>query len=405
MIRTGPALAPEVFAEIRRTMELFHHKWDAQVGDTTALASFPLLLDRATWKALAEQSLELAREILAAEEELLRRPELCAELGMPRVLRRVFERARDEAPTPSAARVMRFDFHPTPQGFRVSEVNSDVPGGFTEATHFTSLVAAHYPGTSPTGDPTRAVIDALVRVAGEGGKVALLSAPGYLEDHQVVAHLGTELRARGLEASCISPRQLCFRKGEAYIETEWAKGPVQAIVRFYQAEWLARLPRDISWAPLFMGGRTPVSNPGRAALGESKRLPLLWDTLATPMEAWRRSLPETRSPRDAPFLREEEWILKSAYSNTGDTVSIRPLMSRSAFARRAAEALVRGNEWIAQRRFETIALETPRGLVYPCIGVYVVDGEPAGAYGRIAPHPVIDFAATDIAILIDEEMT
>src|SRR5699024_9599324 len=31
-------------------------------------------------------------------------------------------------------RLMRFDFHPTTQGFKVSEVNSDVPGGFAEAS-------------------------------------------------------------------------------------------------------------------------------------------------------------------------------------------------------------------------------------------------------------------------------
>jgi hypothetical protein len=37
-------------------MELEHFKWDAQVGDATVLARFPLLFARSTWTELAELS-------------------------------------------------------------------------------------------------------------------------------------------------------------------------------------------------------------------------------------------------------------------------------------------------------------------------------------------------------------
>jgi len=45
-LRAGAPLHASALAEIRRTMELSHCKWDAQVGDQTTLADFPLLLRR-----------------------------------------------------------------------------------------------------------------------------------------------------------------------------------------------------------------------------------------------------------------------------------------------------------------------------------------------------------------------
>jgi hypothetical protein len=36
----------------------------------------------------------------------------------------------------------------------------------------------------------------------------------------------------------------------------------------------------------------------------------------------------------------------------------------------------------------------------PCIGVYVIDGEVAGAYGRLSRGLVTDYSARDAAILI-----
>jgi hypothetical protein len=140
-IRCGRAVDPIAFREIVRTMALDHHKWDAQVGDVAALAPFPIVVRRAAWEDLCRLAGARAAETSAVEAELVIRPELHRVLGIPRPLDRALrELARGRA-TPSASRIMRFDFHPTREGWRVSEVNSDVPGGFTEAFHFTSLVA------------------------------------------------------------------------------------------------------------------------------------------------------------------------------------------------------------------------------------------------------------------------
>jgi len=39
---------------------------------------------------------------------------------------------------------MRFDFHWTTEGFRISEVNADVPGGFSESSAFPALMAPSF---------------------------------------------------------------------------------------------------------------------------------------------------------------------------------------------------------------------------------------------------------------------
>jgi len=398
-IRVGRPLDDGAFGEIRRAMQLSHHKWDVQVGDLSSLAPFPLLMSRPSWQVLARLAERLTVETLAVERALFARPDLYSQIALPRPLHRLFAQ---HAATAAAARVMRFDFHYTPDGWRISEVNSDVPGGFTEATNFARLVATLVPGTSPPGDPTHALVESLANIAGDRGVVALMNAPGHMEDHQVVAHLAAALRRRGLQAHLISPHHLRWKDGHAQVETAWCAGQVDAIVRFYQAEWLARLPRR-HWSPLFVGGQTPVANPGIAALTESKRLPLVWDALGTAVPTWRQLLPETRPIEAVPWRSDGGWLIKSAYSNTGDTVSIREAMSKTAWARRVWSARLRPSQWVAQRRFTISPIAHLGGVLRPCIGVYTVDGKCAGAYARLARGPVVDFSACDAALLICDE--
>jgi hypothetical protein len=360
------------------------------------------LINRADWAVLAGLVERLTAETLAVEAELLERHDLHRRIALPRPLRPLFAR---RTPSPSAARVMRFDFHFTAAGWCVSEVNSDVPGGYTEATNVTRLVAAHVPGATPAGEVTDALLGALSRRVGDGA-IALVSAPGHMEDHQVVAHLAACLRARGRDAHVLSPHHLRWSDGRARIETAWHAGEVAAIVRFYQAEWLATLPPAVGWRWLFVDGRTPVANAGVAVLTESKRLPLVWDDLRTPVPTWRRLLPETRALADAPWRSDDGWLIKSAYSNTGDTVTIREALPRREWARRAWAAQLRPGSWVAQRRFEEVAVhppnEPPGGPLRCCVGVYTVDGKAAGAYARLAREAVVDAFARDVALLISD---
>jgi glutathionylspermidine synthase len=393
-LRVGPTIDRETCGEIRRAMELSHAKWDVQVGDINALAPFPLIIEASTWRQLTGLAEQLFGETLALEQALLERPALHAAIGLAAPLRRLFANG---TPTPAAARIMRFDFHYTSEGWRISEVNSDVPGGYTEATAFTRMMAEHVPDARPAGDPSRALVDAMVGALGKHATIALINAPGHMEDHQVVAHLAACLRAEGLRAGVVSLRELRWRAGRAHL---LADEGVDAIVRYYQVEWLARLPRGGPWQSMFVDGRTPVANPGLAALSESKRLPLIWDELRVALPTWRHLLPETRALSDAPWLTDDGWLLKSAYSNNGDTVSIRGAMTRGAWAKRLAEVALNPRSWVAQRRFTVVPVAHESGPLFPCIGVYVIDGKAAGAYARLANGAIVDGRARDVALLV-----
>jgi len=204
-IRVGEQLDAGAMREIRRRMELRYFKWDAQVGDVMALAPAPLLMSSASWLKLATLAKRLFHETVAAEIELAGRPALYSRIGLPRAVARLMA---ELPPTEAAARVMRFDFHYTTDGWRISEVNSDVPGGFTEATNFTRLVAERVPRARPAGDPTQALVNGISRRTGERATILLPSAPGHMEDHQVVGHLATALRDRGFSARISAIHQL-----------------------------------------------------------------------------------------------------------------------------------------------------------------------------------------------------
>lgn len=218
-----------------------------------------------------------------------------------------------------------------------------------------------------------------------------------------MAYLARQLRCRGCETHLANPRQLGWREGRACLETEWFRGSLDVVVRFYQGEWLAALPAACGWRHFFRGGHTPVANPALAVISESKRFPLVWDRLETPLPTWRRLLPETRPPQEVPWRTDDAWLVKSAMSNTGDDVCVRALMTAKDWTRTRWAVLLRPARWLAQRRFESVAIETPRGPMHACIGVYTIDGRAVGAYARLAPRPLIDFAAVDVALLLQED--
>ena len=327
-------------------------------------------------------------------------------LAVPSRLKSALRDASRSGPTPTAARVLRFDFHWTTHGWRISEVNSDVPGGFTEASAFPALFAARVPNTLATGDVGRALATA-VAAAVEGADVrvpaiGLLAAPGIMEDQQVVAYLAQRLEEQGLEACCARPEQLEWDDHRAVLRCGSARVPLAALIRFYQAEWLAGLPSDCRRF-FFSGGRTPVVNPGTALLTESKRFPLVWDALETPLPLWRRLLPESRDPRSSPWLSDDEWLVKGAFCNTGDAVVARRWATAAQCRSVCRDVWLRPGRWVAQRCFETISLATPTGALYPCVGVYTVNGRAAGAYARLSVGPVVDYRAVDVALLIERE--
>lgn len=392
-------LSDTAFADVRRRAIFECHKWDPQVGDVSVVARYPLVLRRDAWCEVAGLAERLAVEALAAEAELARRPDLHHALGLPRGIRRALREAARHGTTRGLARLIRFDFHHTPDGWRISEANADVPGGLNEASGFPALLAPHYPGAMAVGDPAGAYVRELMRTVAPGGRVALIHATAYSDDQQMMAFVAERLAEAGATPHLASPGHVRWREGRAWLDAPVWRGPLDAIVRFFPGDWLGQLPRACHWLQWFAGGDTPVSNPPSALLIQTKRFPLVWNSLTTALPTWRALLPETRDPADAPWQSSEDWIVKPALGRVGEGVGIAGLVDAKDW--RAISRGIRWHRgsWIAQRRFQSTALEIARIPMFPCVGVYTVGARCVGAYGRLSRRPLIDSRAEDAAVL------
>jgi glutathionylspermidine synthase len=144
----------------------------------------------------------------------------------------------------------------------------------------------------------------------------------------------------------------------------------------------------------------PLSNPAWALLSQSKRWPLLWDDMETPLPAWRKLLPATRDPRDVAWERDPRWLVKPALGRVGDSIGMRGVTAERDWRAIARSVRWWPSHWVAQQRFESVPLQSARGCVHAVVGVYVIDGHAAGVYGRMARRALIDHLAEDVAVLV-----
>lgn len=385
--------------EIRRRAIFEAGKLDPQTYDEPTLAPFALRISPSTWGTLSAVAERCAAELAEVEAALVRDRSPWRALGLSRRMRAVL--AGVHAPSTRDPRFCRFDFHPTDDGWRVSEVNADVPGGFIEAGALTRIVAERMPGCVCPPDPACALAEAVAaRVIGRGD-VALVHATAYTDDQQVMVRIGAELASLGVRAHLAAPNHVTLASdGTCALTTNGAR--IAAIVRFFPAEWIGNLPRAerIRWREI--DARVAQANPLSALLIQPKRLPLVLPRLGTPVPNWMSVLAESRAiglRRLAPRLVPAGFVLKPAWGRIGEGIAIdgvtEPRIARRS--RWAARAFPK--EWMLQRRFTSKPVDG--GSLHACLGVYVIDGRAAGVYARVAPRPLIDGRAQDAAVLID----
>lgn len=398
----GRPLEREAFAELRLSMIFECRKWDLQVSDHPILVPFPIVLQERVWKDLAFWAEALSAETFAAEEELLERGDLYPALGLPRSVRKVLEDRGRGLPTPAASRVIRFDFHWTTEGWKISEANTDVPSGFNEASGLTRLMSAHYPEYRMAGDPAEALAEAAQRSLGAGAFVVFLHATAYSEDRQVMEYLARCWEARGFRTCLASPEHLRWQEGEAYLLLDGSTVPVNGLYRFFPAELLPRLPRFAGWTNFYRGGKTPVTNPATALLTQSKRFPLVWGRMDTALEYWRALLSDTFDPRTVSGA-EDEMVFKPALGRMGEGIALAGVTLRDDYQRILRRVQRQPEQWAAQRRFEPRALSWEDRKLYPCFGVYTVNGRAAGVYGRLAARKLVDHLSREVTVLIEPD--
>jgi len=400
-LTAGPNLGMETWQRLRLRAIFDYCKWDSQCGDAGVLAKFPLFLSVGTLHQLAELAEALAREALEAEKEILLEPELLMRLSIPTAVRNCLCAAR-EAKEAKHVRVMRFDFHYTTQGWLISEVNADVPGGYVEASGWNALFAAEQIRSVAPLDPTREYAKAICASVAPGSLIALAHASVYSEDRQVMVHIGRELQRCGMRVCLINPQNLRWSDDRACLNTSFDSGTPALVVRLSPAEWLPRCGDSSVWGPWFGASKTPLSNPGRALILQSKRFPLVWEALRSVLPTWRRLLPESRCPSHVRGIGDQEWVVKPAFGRVGEDVGMPGVTAADEFRRILVAARRKPEQWVAQRRFEVVPVPTDEGEVFPCIGVYTIDGKFAGLYGRAARSPLVNENALDVAVLISK---
>lgn len=396
----GNPLNAKQWNEYRARLESESLKHSILPADYYPPSNFPLLLDRNEWLSLAKTAEKLTAEALAAERELIRRTDLHARLGLPASIRDVFRKWRPDSAPYGAARNMRFDFHLTLAGWRVSEVNADIASGFNVGSLFTEFMAPYYPRYSRPPDPVRAHAKAVLRATGAGALVAIVRRKIRARDCES-KYLASELRRQGMQSVIVSPEDLIWKSNRARITRGHTRGAPDLLIPQLCADWLPRLRPGSLWKKWFGGSRTLMSNPATSVLIESKRLPLVWDELETAMPTWRTAIiPETCCPSGLKSMREGDWVLKTVFGAVGRGVAIAGISSGRAYSEAVRQAKRHPYAWVAQRRFEMQPIETPSGQRHICLGIFTVDGRAAGAFGRSSRTALTGLDAKDIVVLL-----
>lgn len=412
-LRFGEPLGPSEMAWLRRQMAIEGFKWDPRVGDQETLCDRALYVSRSTWLELADLAERLDREMLVAESEIATRPDLIRELALPRAITKQLIR---HGPRARGPRVSRYDFHWTSDGWKVSEVNSDVPGGYIEASEFSRRFAAlAESGARPPGDPTAILVEA-IRRHGEGSEpVALVHATAYSDDAQVMHYLAKVFRASGTDAQLVGPEVVFARS-----RTGHALPRPSHIMRFFPAEWLPMLGHRSGWRSYFEDASIPQTNPAGAILSQSKRWGLLWDDLTAALPTWKLVCPDHKDVGSVLRPLTQEYVYKPTLGRVGAGIVMPgqgPVESerrtdtgdhekslRQLQRDRCLRLVGRRSRWVSQQRFRLDDAEaSAEGASQVCLGVFVIDGSACGVYGRRATGPWVDMYAQDLAVLVEAD--
>lgn len=395
------------YEEYRLTLMFDCYKWDPQFLDKGTIAPYALVLTREEHEELAELTEALDRETRAAEQFLNRHPELSGPLALPRSLKKEIRSMRGYEPE-RHIRLMRYDFHPVAEGgWAVSEVNSDVPGGFAEASLMPEAALRYLEGAEKENcryiDFGEILTGAVQRKVPAGGRIILVHCTCYSDDRQVMQFLGDRLEEKGFRVLYGAADHLIFQGREAFSILDGNEGRVDAIIRFTPLEWLVKM-RPKRWQGYFDTTTVSCNHP-IAIYAQTKRFPFVWDILeknGISMSVWRSLLPDTREVRDA---REKEgYIFKPAYGRVGEKIGIPEACSGEEYRELLAEVKRSPKKFLAQKRFQSRPLEGKNGEAFHlCLGSYTVDGAHAGYYARISETPRIDSGAADLPVLIEKE--
>lgn len=380
------------------------YKWDPQFLDNNTLAKQVLVLTETEYKELEKLTEKLAKETTEAEEFLNKNFTLSKPLALPKKIYKELKQMNNYDSSKNI-RLMRFDFHPTKDGnWAVSEVNSDVPGGYAEASLLPQNAINFLDNKNywfkNFGD---ILADKISKKTKSNGRIMLVHCTCYSDDRQVMQYLGDKLKNMGFNIIYAAADHIRFKDKEAYSILDGNEGKIDTIVRFTPLEWLTEI-KPKNWGGYFDTITTSCNHP-IAIFAQTKRFPLVWDCLeknGINLDTWKKLLPETIEVKDA--KNKEGYIYKPACGRVGEKISIKEACREDEYKKILQDVKKHPKQYLAQKKFESKPLTNENGEEFHvCLGSYSVDGIHSGFYARISKTPRIDSNAADIPVLIERE--
>jgi glutathionylspermidine synthase len=380
------------FYDYRLDVMFDGYKWDIQAqcgGSQGTISNQVILLERDTAAFLADCAVELYNETTAMERALMSRPDLAVKMGISQEMAKALCSCNYNPN--NHIRLMRFDFHPTTDGWQISEVNSDVPAGYPEASVLPQLAEKYFSGYRKYGDFGEVLADRFTALALRASTIVYLHDTHTVEDYQILHFLGDLLEKRGFRSRYADPSHIKWQDYKA-VDTG-------AIMRYYPVEWL-EFHEGADWRG-FVNSKTPSCNHPIALLTQSKRLPLVWNELDCDIPFWKKLLPQTLCASSYTRFknRNTNRILKPAFGRVGEGINIPGAVSKAENSQIKRAAKTCCGQWVVQKMFDSLPVD---GL-HLNLGVFVVDGKFAGLYGRASKIPRIDSGATELPVLVKED--
>ncbi len=381
------------------------YKWDPQFLDNNTVADHALVLTQNEHKELKALVETIGKESEEAEIFINNNLSMFKKLKLPRKMKKVADKLKSYDKD-KHIRLMRFDFHPTiDNGFMISEVNSDVPGGFAEGSIMPEIALKYIEDAHKYTSVNfkDILVKAIQKKVVKNGKIMLVHCTSYSDDRQVMQFIGDELKKLNYTPIYGAADHLIFKNKKAYSILDNNEGYIDAIIRFNPIEWVVDI-KDKAWHGYF--DTTTVSNNHPVTvLIQSKRFPLVWDILKRHninLNTWEKLLPETIEVKDA--KNREGFIYKPVWGRVGEGISIKEAIKEDEYKKILKDVKRRPHKYVAQKKFISKPLLDSNNVEqHLSLGVYYVEGKFAGYYARISKNARIDSNAQDIPVLIEKE--
>ena len=381
------------------------YKWDPMFYDSNTLAKYVLILSEQENKELIQLTENLDKETRLAEEYLNKDKKLSKKLNLPKKVREQIKNMQNYDKK-NNIRLMRYDFHPDIEGnWIVTEVNSDVPGGFAESSLLPDLARKTISKKELTYTSFgERMVEEINKKLHKKGTIMMVHCTCFSDDRQVMQYMGDRLQKEGYDIIYGAADHINFNNKKAYCILDNNNKKIDLIFRFTPIEWLIQMkPRR--WDGYFNSETVSCNHP-IAIYAQSKRFPFTWDELeknGISMKTWKKLLPETIEVNK--LKNKEGFIYKPVYGRVGEKISIKEACRDDEYNKILKDVKLHPKQYLAQKKFLSKPLKGENNEEYHiCIGSYTIEGKHAGFYARMSKYPRIDSYAADIPVLIESRV-